>query len=37
LLANHLGNRYWFGHLSLDDDDQLLQRFYDRSPPEASA
>jgi len=37
LLANHLGNRYWFGHLSLDDDDQLLQHFYDRCPPEASA
>ncbi|MEV0135741.1 hypothetical protein AB0H83_45775 [Dactylosporangium sp. NPDC050688] len=37
LLADHLGNRYWWGLLSLDDDDRLLQQFYDRCPAAASA
>ncbi|XVU24209.1 hypothetical protein ACQPZJ_44425 [Actinoplanes sp. CA-054009] len=31
-LAVHLGHRYWFGHLGLDDADQLLRRFYRQAP-----
>ncbi|GAA2339225.1 hypothetical protein [Dactylosporangium salmoneum] len=37
LLAHHLGKRFWFGLLSLDDENRLLQRFYDTCPPAASA
>lgn len=36
-LAVHLGHRYWFGHISLDDADQLLRRFYQQAPPRAAA
>jgi hypothetical protein len=36
-LAHHLGHRYWFGHISLDDADQLLRRFYQQAPPRAAA
>ncbi|MEU7960843.1 hypothetical protein [Micromonospora humida] len=37
LLAFHLGNRFWFGHLDLDDPDHLLQRFYKQAPAEAAS
>ncbi|MEV7227313.1 hypothetical protein AB0M79_09870 [Polymorphospora sp. NPDC051019] len=37
LLAFHLGNRFWFGHLDLDDPDHLLQRFYEQAPAEAAS
>lgn len=36
-LALHLGNRFWFGQLDLDDPDRLLQRFYERAPTEATS
>ncbi|MBM2623394.1 hypothetical protein JIG36_48660 [Actinoplanes sp. LDG1-06] len=36
-LALHLGHRYWFGHIGLDDADQLLRRFYRQAPPRAAA
>ncbi|MFI7434255.1 hypothetical protein, partial [Micromonospora haikouensis] len=35
-LAMHLGNRYWFGRLSLNDPDSLLRRFYERAPTAAA-
>lgn len=35
-LALHLGSRYWFGQLSLDDPDRLLRRFYERAPAAAA-
>lgn len=31
-LGFHLGNRYWFGQLTLDDHGGLLRRFYERAP-----
>lgn len=36
-LAIHLGHRYWFGHIGLDDADHLLRRFYQQAPPRAAA
>ncbi|MEV4629759.1 hypothetical protein AB0J90_26190 [Micromonospora sp. NPDC049523] len=36
-LAFHLGNRFWFGQLDLDDPDGLLRRFYERAPAEATS
>ncbi|MET8550392.1 hypothetical protein [Micromonospora zamorensis] len=36
-LASHLGRQYWFGHISLDDPDQLLHRFYQQAPAQAAA
>lgn len=35
-LAAHLGQRYWFGRIGLDDADQLLRRFYRQAPPSAA-
>ncbi|MBU2669937.1 hypothetical protein KOI35_41155 [Actinoplanes bogorensis] len=35
-LAIHLGHRYWFGHIDLDDADQLLRRFYRQAPTRAA-
>ncbi|MEU7779139.1 hypothetical protein [Micromonospora parva] len=36
-LASHLGRRYWFGYIGLDDPDQLLHRFYQQAPAQAAA
>jgi hypothetical protein len=35
-LAAHLGHRYWFGRIGLDDADELLRRFYRQAPPRAA-
>jgi hypothetical protein len=36
-LGHHLGGRYWFGKLALDEPDRLLKRFYGRAPVEVAA
>jgi hypothetical protein len=33
----HLGNRFWFGQLDLDDPERLLQRFYEQAPASATS